>query len=250
MATVRCQGRNFESVDAILFDKDGTLAFVEPFLRELGKVRSHLITAHTSAPDANDIKSSILRAFGLSTDRLDPAGLLAVGSRYENEIAAATCLAATGCGWIDSIERAKTAFIEAEKALSPKVEKTPLIEGVITLFEELASAGIKLGIVSSDLHTEVAAFVNYYQLGDVAWYFGAAPTHLPKTHSDFLTFACESMSVAPSKTLVIGDSAADHRLANQGAAGFLGMTGGWSEPPAIAAAATTLSNWSQVEAFN
>jgi phosphoglycolate phosphatase len=51
--------------------------------------------------------------FGIEGDTLDPTGLMAVGSRRENEIAAAAYIAETGRGWIESLAIARSAFEEA-----------------------------------------------------------------------------------------------------------------------------------------
>ena len=67
-----------------LFDKDGTLEDSAAYLRNLGQKRSRLIDAQI--PGTQD---PLLMAFGIDRDCLDPTGLLAVGSRRENEIAAA-----------------------------------------------------------------------------------------------------------------------------------------------------------------
>ena len=111
MTTIRCLDYLFDSVQAVLFDKDGTLANVETYLRDLGYARSQFISAHLPASNAPKLRSAVLSAFGLSADRLDPAGMLAVGSRYENEVAVATCLAIAGSGWVDAVKRSKEAFV-------------------------------------------------------------------------------------------------------------------------------------------
>lgn len=250
MATIRCLDHTFEAVQAVLFDKDGTLAAVEGYLRKLGEMRSQFIADLLPKPKSAQLRSAMLATFGLFPNRLDPAGLLAVGSRYDNEIAAAACLAAMGTGWVTAVEQAKAAFVQAETSLAPKVQKTPLIAGADTLLTRLSLSGLKIGIVSSDLHSEVSAFIKYYQLHEVNWYCGAAPGSLPKTHPDFLAYACQSLAVDPQKTLVIGDSAADYMLSCQGAMGFLGMTGGWHHPPSIDPSARTFSYLRQVEVFN
>ena len=250
MPTIRCLGHTFESIQAVLFDKDGTLANVESYLRSLGFARSRLTADCALEVRSPDLQPRLLSTFGLSTTQLDPAGLLAVGSRYENEIAAAACLASLGIGWIRSVALAKAAFGQAEASLAPKVRQTPMLPGVPQLLARLSAAGLTIGIVSSDLHTEVAAFVDHYKLADVDWYCGAAPATLPKTHPDFLRFACQSLAVSPQAVLVIGDSAADYALSQQGAAGFLSMTGGWNHSPEIAPEITTFSELTQVEVFN
>ncbi len=249
MATIRCQGQVFESIRAVLFDKDGTLANVEGYLSRLGFERSRLIAEQVPVQEASALEAMILAVFGLSTHRLDPAGLLAVGSRQDNEIAAAACVTAIGWGWMAALELARSAFNKAESLIAPKASQTPLLPNVISLLRTLGHANITTGIVSSDLHSEVAAFIDYYQLPGIAWYSGASATALPKTHSNFLEMACSALSISCAQTLIIGDSAADLALADQGAAGFLGMTGGWQTPPTIAATAITFSNLAQVEAF-
>ncbi|MGB3298128.1 MAG: HAD-IA family hydrolase [Phormidesmis sp.] len=228
MATLQCLGHRFENIQAILFDKDGTLADVESYLLALGRSRSQFI--HTQVPD---LKQPILSTFGLQDDSIDPAGLMAIGSRTENKIAAAAHVAAAGYGWIAALNLVESAFQRAEASLPAKVTQTPLIEGAAPLLRRLRSAQLKLGIVSADAQLEVKNFVDHHQLTDIGWYCGAAPETLPKTHPEFLKLACQSMGVHSSSVVIIGDSAADLQLAQQGAAGFLGMTGGWRHPPII-----------------
>ncbi|MBE9060663.1 HAD family hydrolase [cf. Phormidesmis sp. LEGE 11477] len=241
MATIYCHDHKFESIRAVLFDKDGTLANVEEYLGKVGMARSQSIPNQPPAFHAN-----LLAAFGLTTSSLDPTGLLAVGSRQENEVAAAAYIAATGTGWIEAQTIAQSAFAQADIALAPKVEQTPLLEGVRSLLSRLSLANIKLGIVSCDLHSEVAKFVEHYDLAEIGWYCGAAQGFPLKTQPGFLSFACKSLSVSPGETLVVGDSASDLMLAKQGAAGFLGMVGGWTRSPTLAPTVRTFSHLSQI----
>jgi phosphoglycolate phosphatase len=244
MATIRCLGHTFEQIEAVLFDKDGTLANVESYLIRLGETRASFVEDQVPG-----IKTALLNAFGIREGLIDPAGLIAVGSRYEDEIAAAAYVAATGRGWIEAIATVRAAFDQAQVALSPQVAQTPLLEGAAQLLAQLKAAGLKLGIVSSDSHSAVADFVQHYHMSEISWYCGAAPTTLPKTHPDFLKFACEAMAVHPSATLIIGDSAADLALSSQ-AAGFIGMTGGWRHPIQIQGATVNIRKLTQVESFS
>ena len=241
MATIYCQAHKFEHIRAVLFDKDGTLANVEEYLKKVGMARSQAISNQTTA-----FHTSLLAAFGLTTGSIDPAGLLAVGSRQENEVAAAAYIAATGEGWIKACKITRSAFAQADNTLAPKVEKTPLIEGARPLLTRLALGNVKLGIVSSDLHSEVATFIDHYALTEVSWYCGATENLPLKTHPGFLAYACKALSVNPAETLVIGDSASDLALAEQGAADFLWMSGGWTRSPMIAPEVKTVSNLSQI----
>ncbi len=241
MAAIYCGEHKFESIQAILFDKDGTLANVEAYLWELGMARSQAIPDQTPA-----FYTNLLATFGLTKSGIDPAGLIAVASRQEDQIATAACLATTGKGWIEACAIAKAALDQADLALAPKVEKTPLLAGVIPMLSQLSKAGVKLGIVSSDQHLEVATFIEFYKLPGVDWYCGASQQTPHKTHPGFLAFACQNLQVDPAATLIVGDSASDFSLAKQGAADFLGMIGGWSQTPMLGPTIKTFSALSQI----
>lgn len=245
MATIRCQHQTFENIQAVLFDKDGTLADVETYLKRLGEMRSHLITIQVPG-----IQDALLAAFGLQDGQIDATGLLAVGSRDQNEVAAAAYVAATGIGWVAALNIVTQAFAQAEFALPLKVTQTPPLPDVVPLLQQLKSADTVLGIVSSDTHREVAAFVEYYALTEIGWYCGNSSSTIPKTHPDFLQLACEALAVPAASILVVGDSAADETLAQQGAAGFIGVTGGWQRSPRFSADAVSVETLSQVEVFN
>lgn len=83
MTAIQCGDVRFANIQAIVFDKDGTLEDSEAYLRNLGQKRSRLIDAQIPG-----IGDPLLMAFGINGDTLDPTGLLAVGSRRETEIAA------------------------------------------------------------------------------------------------------------------------------------------------------------------
>lgn len=266
MATIRCQETTFQNIQAVLFDKDGTLANVDSYLTLLAQARARCVREQLSSAD-DGFEERLLSAFGCgeaggchvgrrdsTSSWIAPTGLMAVGSREHNAVAAAAYVAATGIGWSSALSLVNTAFQMADKALPIKVTKTPPLEGMTELLKSLSSADVNLGIVSADLHEEVALFVEAYADGAISWYCGASAQWLPKTHPDFLEFACAQMSIAPSVTLVIGDSAADLALAQQGAAGFVGMLGGWSDAPAIdganqALSVATITSLRQVEVF-
>lgn len=266
MATIRCQEATFENIQAILFDKDGTLADVEGYLTLLAQARARFVNEQLSSVDG-DFEDRLLSAFGCRNDvncrgsasgSIAPTGLMAVGSRDHNAVAAAAYVAETGMGWMAALELVETAFQSADKALPVKVTETPPLDGMTELLHSLSVADVNVGIVSSDLYQEVASFIDAYAGGAISWYCGAgAPAGarwLPKTHPDFLQFACEQMSIDPASTLVIGDSAADLALACQGAAGFISMIGGWSAAPKIDCATQSLSvaiitSLQQVEVF-
>ena len=223
MVTIRCQGVTFPNIQAVLFDKDGTLANSEAFLRSLAQKRSRLIDAQFPG-----VQEPLLMAFGVDGDRLNPAGLMAIGTRQENEIAAAAYVTETGRDWIESLETVRLAFVEADQYMKRKADHTPLVSGVLPLLQAMATAGLRLGILSSDSTDNVKDFVEKYQLAPYLQLQMGTDGEVSKPDPRMLQQACDGLEVSPSQTLVIGDSQADIQLARSGAAGSIGVTGGWS----------------------
>lgn len=231
MATVECPDRQFPDIEAVFFDKDGTLADAEGFLRSLAQKRSRLIDAQVPG-----VQEPLLMAFGVDGDRLNPAGLMAVGSRRENEIAAAAYVAETGKGWTESLEIVQSAFMEADSYTLSKADYTPPLAGICDCLQRLDRAGLKLGILSADTTDNIRAFVTRYELTNVIdLMLGSDRPDLTKPEAAFFQTACDRLGILPQKVLSVGDATSDLLMAKQaGAAGFIGVDWGWSQPVRLA----------------
>lgn len=218
MVTIQCGSKVFSNIQAVIFDKDGTLANSQEYLRVLGQKRARLIDAQIPG-----VQEPLLMAFGFGDDRFNLAGLMAVGTRRENEIAAAAYVAETGRDWMESLALVRQAFAEADQIFPRKADHTPLFAGVHPLLQRLSTAQVKLGILSSDSTVNVQDFVQRYQLGSyIQMSMGSGAISKP----DPVLFqqACVAMGVTPRVVLSIGDSDADIQMARAaGAAGVVGV---------------------------
>lgn len=231
VATIRCGGATFKNIQAILFDKDGTLAQAEPFLRSLGQKRSRLIDAQVPG-----VQEPLLLAFGLEGERLNPGGLLAVGSRRENEIAAAAYIAETGRNWVEALQIAGAGFADADGFLPRKAEQTPPLPGVPELLQRLIPAGLKVGILSADTADNIQDFLQTYRLEASIHLVMGVEAGLSKPDPQLFHQACAALGITPENTLMVGDSTADIAMAEAaGAAGWIGFTGGWRQTPTFTA---------------
>ncbi len=225
MANIRCRQSLFQAIDAVLFDKDGTLADSVPFLTMLGQKRAQLIEAQVPG-----MSETVLGVFGLDHRGLDVAGLLAVGTRYENEIAVAAHMVTQGFSWMEALAIAQTAFRNADAATPSKAAYTPLFEGIRELLNTLQNQGILLGLLSADSSKNVDEFVQAY---DLTPYFRCAMgiDELPgKPDPSWIRRASEKLGVAGDRLLVIGDSLLDIQLAHNGqTAGCIAVTWGGAD---------------------
>ncbi len=240
MATVQANDRTFQNITAIVFDKDGTLADSLPFLRHLAQARSQQVEIHCPGVGAD-----ILRAFGVQGDRLDPAGLMAVGTRPDNAVAAAAYVAAQGHPWGDALTWVQQAFTTADQATPRKAHKTPPLPGTSALCRMLAQQGLKLALVSGDTTAHVQDFIDCYDLKPWCQIGLGSDGTWAKPHPALLHHTCQQLGVTAAQTLVIGDAQLDQQLAAQGgAAGFISVT--WGGSGAISGADAVLQGPEQL----
>ncbi|MEA5514751.1 HAD family hydrolase [Nodularia sp. UHCC 0506] len=218
MVTIKCKNLSFSNIQAIFFDKNGTLEDSEAYLRSLGQKSARMIDAQIPG-----IGEPLLMAFGINSDTLDPAGLIAVASRRETEIAAAAYIAETGRGWFESLKIARQSLDEAEKYLG--TTPAPLFPGSLDLLKSLSAAGIKLGIISAATTAEVSNFVVRHQLTDYIQLQKGVDDGPGKPDPVLFLQACEALGVEPGNTLMVGDAVGDMQMARSAkAAGCIGIT--------------------------
>lgn len=243
MATIRCQNVTFPNIQAILFDKDGTLEDSQIFLRELGQKRSRLIDAQIPG-----IGEPLLMAFGIDGDTLNPTGLMAVGSRRENEIAAAAYIAETGRGWLESLAIARNAFEEADRYLKNTTNTSPLFAGSLEVLKILSEAGLKLGILSAATTASVQAFVKRHQLDPYIQLQQGVDEGPSKPDPALFLQACQSLGVEPAATLMVGDAAGDIEMARHaGAAGCIGICWGDATAAYLKAADVAIAQLDEIQ---
>lgn len=220
MVTIACHNQTFSGIEAVIFDKDGTLADSQQFLRELGQKRARLLDA--KIPGVGD---PLLMAFGIEQGNINPVGLMAVGSRYENEVAAAAYVAETGRGWLESLEFAQAAFWEADQHFTPDAETSPLFTGCLETLQELSQAGLKLAILSADTPEGVEEFVTRHNLSSyIQLAQGVNSGELSKPDPKLFLQTCEKLGVEAKQSLMVGDSPGDIQMGKQaGAAGVIGI---------------------------
>jgi phosphoglycolate phosphatase len=218
LATIKCRNITFPNIQAILFDKNGTLEDSEAYLRSLAQRGARLIDAQIPG-----IGEPLLMAFGINGNSLDPAGLISVASRRETEVATAAYIAETGKGWFESLKIARQALDEAEKYIGKT--PSPLFVGSLEVLKYLRKSGLKLGILSAATTQEVRAFVANHQLSDYIQLEMGVDEGPSKPDPVLFLQACQALEIEPGATLMVGDSVGDMQMArNAKAAGCIGIT--------------------------
>ncbi|OLP16006.1 hypothetical protein BST81_23395 [Leptolyngbya sp. 'hensonii'] len=234
MATVSCDHQIFQNIQAVVFDKDGTLARSESYLYQVGSLRVELLDTQVPGVGKRLAQALGLRQPNSHPPTVHPAGILAVASRQVTEFAAAAYVTETGWTWPEALDLVQAAFSEAELVLQPKSAYTPLIEGVFQLVQRLFQADIRMAIVSADTTDNIWDFIRRYELDAYVQFAAGADQEFQKPDPRLLYQTCQALAVAPEQTLVIGDADTDMRMARSAhAAGAIGVTWGWIDPPQL-----------------
>lgn len=226
MINLRCGDRLLTGIQALIFDKDGTLANSEAYLAQLVLARQAAIATHVPTLD-----DRLLQSWGYRDDSLDPAGLMAIGSRQENLIAAAAAIAAQGYSWPRSIAIATSAFAESDAICANKAEQTPLLSGIRQLLNLAEQLGLPMAIISADRDSEIQAFLDCYQLHGQIKTFWGSDRQPCKPDPAALHILCQHLGVEPSAAVMIGDADTDLRMAAGAGMPAIAAAWGWSQPP-------------------
>ena len=243
-------------IDAVLFDKDGTLSISEPMLHALASARVFharrlLPQRHGDLhPDRTDeLADLLMRAYGLSEESIHPAGATAVGSRGHNLMSTATALAQVGLGWPEALELSEAIFAATDGLHGQGSQHRPIAtEGLHELLEALDDAGVACAVISNDDRAGIEAFLASQDLSSRFQGFWSAD-HSPRKPDPAAVHAlCATLGVAVEHCALIGDANSDLRMAQlAGVPVVLGYGAGWSSPPPLDPAVPCLSHWGELE---
>lgn len=236
--TVCCGQRCFEGVQAIIFDKDGTLADSMPYLAQLGQRRVDCLEARY--PGAG---TQVATALGMVQGWPQPDGTLAVGTRQSDVAATMAVLVALDIPRDKAREQVEQCFEQADRGMVGKAQHTPPFPGTTAMLARL-SQQLRLGVLSSDSPPHVDQFLARY---DLSRYFqgwlGTSAGDPPKPDPRLLRQLCASLGVVPATVLVVGDSIADQQVvARGGGAGFISVSQVWGCAP-LPGADAVLTSW-------
>ncbi|MEB3322331.1 MAG: HAD-IA family hydrolase [Synechococcaceae cyanobacterium] len=240
-------------MEAVLFDKDGTLSHSEPMLQALGIERiAHclqLIRRVHPRKRTRNLETLLRRAYGLSEAGVDPAGALAVAARDHNLVATATALAQEGLGWPEAHAIAEEAFLRSEgrgEGDDP-LPVPPPTDGLGGLLQALRGAGVRCGVISNDGEAGIRSFLRRHDLND---HFAAlwSADHRPRKPDPAAVHGlCRVLGVPPRRCALVGDANSDLHMARlAGVAVVLGYRAGWQRPVPLDASFPHVDHWREL----
>jgi phosphoglycolate phosphatase len=241
-------------IDAVLFDKDGTLSHSEPMLQALAQARVFQCLRLAALPEEDSEGSSQLedllrKAYGLSDEGIHPAGTTAVAARDHNLISTATALAQVGLGWPDAVAIAEEAFALTDALHGEGGAHPPQpTAGILALLQRLRGVDVRCAVISNDHEQGIHAFLARH---DVTDHFAAvwSAEHQPrKPDPGAVLGLCRDLGVTPERCALIGDANSDLRMARSaGVPVVLGYQAGWKRAPSLDPEFPHLRHWDDLQ---
>jgi len=182
------RGMQFDSIDTVIFDLDGTL------LDTLG--------------DLTVAVNYALRRYSLS-ERTKQEVRAFLGNGYRALIAKAVPKECT-----DDIVSAVHACFKSYYENNCSVHTAPY-QGIMQVLRQLKACGVKVAIVSNKGNAAVKVLADKYFRGLVAIAVGESPEIRRKPHPDMVLAAIEQMGSRAEKCVYIGDSEVDFETAKR-----------------------------------
>jgi len=211
MALARAGDQAYE-VDLVIFDKDGTLFDFSVMWKQIfmGQVAALAELPGSQAGLINDLFASM--GVGREGDIMDPLGPLALATYDEIRVIMASVLYRHGRPWDHALQLVDSVTDAAN--WPPLEELVQPVGNLAGLFEKMAGAGLRIGIVTTDdrAMTETMlemAGVRHFVAAMVCADDGPALKPAP----DGILALCRQLQVIPERAMMVGDSPTDMQAA-------------------------------------
>jgi len=205
-------------IKLIIFDKDGTLSDLNMWI-EIIKQRARLLGKHFELP--TEKVDDIIRAMGadpFSTNILDVAIL--TDSRPTTEKKVINKLVEFGFDQPVAYQATHKIFGEVDSIVDLKKIASPLGD-IRGLFESALKHNIKIAVATSDLAVRCEKILEAFDvLEHVHAISGADSITDDKPAPDMVHYVCDTLSITPEHTAVVGDSTLDMDMAKNAGCGL------------------------------
>jgi phosphoglycolate phosphatase len=236
-------------IEAVLFDKDGTLSHSEPHLLDLAITRLRHCVRLSDSANKEGLADLLTRAYGLHPEHnsLNPAGTIAVAARDHNLISTAVALTQVGHGWPESLVLAEETFRRADLERPPGVAVAQPTEGVVDVLRALRQNSVLCAVISNDDTAGIQRFLGAHQLTEDFTAIWSAEHWPRKPDPESVHALCRILGVPPSRCALVGDANSDLHMARAaGVAVVIGYRGGWRQALDLEQTYPGLDHWREL----
>lgn len=216
-------------IQLMVFDKDGTLIdFNYMWATWIRDVAGRLEVAAGRSLGARFFE---LIGFDDASDRVEPGGVLAIGTMAELRALGAEALREAGLPEEDAL-----AVIGGAWTIPDPVALAKPLADLPALFGALRARGMRIAVATTDDRAPTAATLEAFGVAHLVDALACGDDgHALKPAPDAVLMLCKRFGVAPAHTAMIGDTAADMRMGRSAGAGLtLGVLSGVGTPAVLA----------------
>lgn len=243
-----CEGQPAD-IQAVLFDKDGTMSRSEPHLLALASTRIRHCLGLVDPQARAELGQLLSRAYGVKPQDacLDPAGITAVAARDHNLLSTAVALTLIGHGWPESLALAEETFRRADRDTPAVASTAQITEGLSDLLADLRRIGVLCAVISNDGHDGIHNFLTHHSLSEHIAAIWSADHQPRKPDPQAVHQLCDDLGIPPSRCALIGDANSDlHMARSAGVALVMGYKGGWRQPVPLEQTYPHLDHWREL----
>jgi len=216
MTTITINLQSYD-VDALLFDKDGTLLnFGDLWLGWLSALLRQI--NDRLEPNQHVSPHAIAGALGVSADfqQWDPTGPLTIGSMDDIvSIVSLHLYQQADQPWNDASRLVRDSMTRLDAESDP-AQRVTAVAGLTEFLAQAHEQGVLMAVVTSD---DTASAHDHLRRLEIDRYFQVVIGHdrveRGKPYPDMALAACDTLGVAPHRTLLFGDSNGDMKMARE-----------------------------------
>lgn len=213
MISLKTQNWQIDNIETVLFDKDGTFIDLHYFWGKMTELRVQEIIKRYKLETNNFERLCFCLGYDMKSGKMLPDGITALYSR--SKIIEIFRKNLEDFGVFTTEEKLAEIFDEVSEIFyQDMVKYTKPIPEAIKFINLLKTAGVKLGIVTSDsvISTELTLkSFGWEDLFDI--YVGRESSNQTKESGALTKIALEKLNANPKTTIMIGDAPMDYNSA-------------------------------------
>lgn len=227
MNKIRVGKQELNDIDLFIFDKDGTLIDIHHYWCSMIKLRAEFLTdKYKLENDSSYFK--LINAMGIDTEsnRMKSSGPVGIKPRsFIIETAFETLLKNGVDCTHEEVSDVFKIVDEHSKGIIKDLIK--LLPGVKELLNNLKKIGIPSTIATTDLSERAKLAMDAVEIKNMfSMIAGGNCAKSAKPAPDLVHFICKRMGVPENRTIVVGDSIVDLKMATNSGARFIGVKTG------------------------
>lgn len=221
---------NFSNIEAVILDKDGVFVNFQNLWLRVIAYRAQLIAEIScdNSPSFAKVRAACIRGMGIDEDdeTVDPMGPSAMPADSVR-LALATALYINKndedptFSWSKAFNIVDDSMVQTREALDI-IEMSEPIEGSVEKIKELAAAGFKVAVYTSDAEEHAKATIEKFGIKKE---ISALQAGELKTETNYRSL-CKELKVKPENTLLVTDSPIDLAAAKAAGANSIAVYSG------------------------